>query len=120
HCVHGRDAIVEEGLAWHPPEVLTTRVQMPMPGLPKVTRSELFEATPDGTKTLFTVRVQRPSSTKDRAKLEEMGPFLFHAYGDGLAMLPPLIKPDVAARSARSVPEPDLPVSAGRNLVART
>ena len=72
-----------------------------------------------GTKTLFTVRVQRPSSAKDRAKLEEMAPFLFHAYGDGLAMLAPMIEADVAARSARAVPEPELPVSAGRNLTAR-
>ena len=119
HCVHGRDAIVEEVLAWHPPEVLTTRFQMPMPGVPKLTRSELFEATPDGAKTLFTVRVQRPSSAKDRAKLEEMAPFLVHAYGDGLAMLAPMIEADVAARSARAVPEPELPVSAGRNLTAR-
>jgi uncharacterized protein YndB with AHSA1/START domain len=120
HCVHGRDAIVEEVLAWHPPEVLTTRFQMPMPGVPKLTRSELFEATPDGDKTLFTVRVQRPSSAKDRAKLEEVAPFLFHAYGDGLALLAPLIKADVAARSDNAVPEPELPVSYGRNLTART
>ena len=119
HCVHGRDAIVEEVLAWHPPEILTTRFQMPMPGIPKLIRTEHFEATPDGAHTVFTVRVQRPSSTKDRAKLEEMGPFLFHAYGDGLAMLAPLIKADVAARSAAAVPEPELPVSAGRNLDAR-
>ena len=120
HCVHGRDAIVEEVLAWHPPEVLTTRFQMPMPGVPKLTRSELFEASPDGATTLFTVRVQRPSSAKDRARLEEMGPFLFHAYGDGLARLAPMIKADVAARLARASPEPELPVSAGRNLIART
>ena len=116
HCVHGRDAIVEEILAWHPPEVLTTRFKMPMPNLPKLTRSELFEATPDGTKTLFTVHVQRPSSAKDRAKLEEMMPFVVRAYADGLAMLAPMIKADVAARSAAAAPEPDLPVSARRNL----
>jgi uncharacterized protein YndB with AHSA1/START domain len=85
HCVHGRDAIVEEVLAWPPPEVLTTRFQTPMPGVPKLTRSELFEATPDGAKT--PVLVQRPSSAKDRAKLEEMAPFLVHAYGDGLGAL---------------------------------
>jgi uncharacterized protein YndB with AHSA1/START domain len=120
HCVHGRDAIVEEILAWHPPEVLTTRFQMPMPGIPKLTRSELFEATPDGAKTLFTVHVQRPTSAKDRAKLEEMAPFLLHAYGDGLAILAQLIKADVAARSAAAAPEPELPVSAGRNLIARS
>ena len=103
HCVHGRDAIVEEVLAWHPPEVLTTRFQMPMPGVPKLTRSELFEATPDGAKTLFTVRVQRPSSAKDRAKLAEVKSFLFHAYGDGLALLAPMIEADVAARSDPAV-----------------
>jgi uncharacterized protein YndB with AHSA1/START domain len=116
HCVHGRDAIVEEILAWHPPELLTTRFQMP--GGPKLTRSELFEATPDGGGTLFTVRVQRPSSAKDRARLEEMTAFLDHAYGQGLAALAPLVEAEVAARAAEAVPEPELPVSAGRNLVA--
>ena len=120
HCVHGRDAIVEEVLTWHPPEVLTTRFQVPLPGVPKLTRTELLEPTPDGARTSFTVRVQRPSSGKDRAKLEEVGPFLVHAYGDGLAMLAPMIEADVAARSAGSAPEPELPVSAGRNLTART
>jgi uncharacterized protein YndB with AHSA1/START domain len=119
HCVHGRDAIVEEILAWHPAELLTTRFQMPMPGAPKLTRSELFEATADGAQTVFTVRVQRPSSAKDRAKLEEMTPFLNHAYGEGLAKLAPMIEADVTARSARAVPEPELPISAGRNLTAR-
>ena len=120
HCVHGRDAIVEEVLAWHPPEVLTTRFQMPMPGVPKLTRSELFEPTPDGDKTLFTVRVQRPSSAKDRAKLEEMAPFIVNAYAEGLTMLAPMIKADVAARSENAPPEPELPVSYGRNLTPRT
>jgi hypothetical protein len=84
-----------------------------------LTRSELFEATADGAKTLFTVHVQRPSSAKDRAKLDEMAPFLVHAYGDGQAMLAPMIKADVVARSATAAPEPELPVSAGRNLTAR-
>jgi hypothetical protein len=93
-----------------------------MPGIPKLIRTELFEATAEGDKTLFTVRVQRPSSAKDRAKLEAVAPFLFHAYGDGLATLAPMIEADVAARSAAAsvTPEPDLPVSAGRNLTARS
>ncbi len=120
HCVHGRDAIVEEILAWHPPEVLTTRFQMPMPDVPKLTRSEIFEPTSDGTRTLLTVHVQRPSSAKHRAKLEELVPFLVHAYGEGLATLAPMIKADVQARNASAAPEPDLPVSAGRNLIAKT
>jgi hypothetical protein len=63
--------------------------------------------------------VQRPSSAKDRAKLEEMTPFLVNAYGGGFATLAPMIAADVTARSARAVPEPELPISAGRNLMPR-
>lgn len=68
HCIHGRDAIVEEVLAWRPPEVLTTRFQLPVSGMPKLTRSEFFVATPDGAGTEFTVNILRPSTAKDRAK----------------------------------------------------
>ena len=120
HCVHGRDAIVEEVLAWQPPEVLTTRFQMPIPGIPKFTRSEFFEPIDGGTHTRFTVRVLRPSAAKDRAKLDGLGPMLSHAYVDGLAVLSPMVEADVAARAAAAAaapPEPNVPVSAGRNLV---
>jgi len=55
HCIHGKDAVVEEVLAWRPPEVLTTRFQMPMPGIPKFTRSEILEVTADGAGTTFTI-----------------------------------------------------------------
>lgn len=75
---------------------------------------------PDGEQTLFTVRVLRPSSARDRAKLDEITPMLGHAYGDGLAMLAPLISADVAARSAAAAPEPELTASAGRHLSAST
>lgn len=119
HCVHGRDAIVEEVLAWRPPEVLTTRFQVPVPGIPKFTRSEILVATPDGAGTEFTVNLLRPSTAKDRAKLEEIGRMLGHAYGDGLAAMLPMIEADLAARAAAAAadpPEPELPVSAGRNV----
>ena len=87
-----------------------------MPGFPKFTRSELFEATPDGAQTMFTVRVLRPSSSKDRVKLEESLPMLSHVYGEGMATLAALIIADVAdARCGRGI-EPELPKSAGRNL----
>jgi hypothetical protein len=118
HCVHGRDAIVEEVLAWRPPEVLTTRFQMPMTGIPKFTRSEIFVATSDGAGTEFTVNILRPSTGKDRAKLDEIRPAL-GSYVDGLAALRPMIEADMAARAAAAateVPEPELPISSGRNL----
>jgi Protein of unknown function (DUF2652)/Polyketide cyclase / dehydrase and lipid transport len=116
HCVHGRDAIVEEILAWRPGEVLTTRFKMP--GFPKFTRSEFFEATPDGAQTVCTVRVLRPSSAKDRARLHEVGPMLSEVYGEGMSTLKALISADAAARAAAAAGEPELPKSAGRNLSA--
>jgi len=119
HCVHGRDAIVEEVLAWRPPEVLTTRFQMPMPGVPKFTRSEILEVTADGAGTTFTINVLRPTTAKDRAKLDELKPMLEHSYVDGINGMAPLIEADLAARAARAAadaPEPELPISAGRNI----
>ena len=36
HCVHGKDAVVEEILDWRPSEYFTLNWQMPIPGSPKV------------------------------------------------------------------------------------
>ncbi len=119
HCVHGRDAIVEEVLAWRPPELLTVRFQVPVPGIPKFTLSDILEPTPDGAGTRITVRVLRPASAKDRAKLDQIGPMLVDSFEGGVAPLRAALDADLAARAAaaaREVPEPELPVSARRNI----
>ncbi|MHB8459668.1 MAG: DUF2652 domain-containing protein, partial [Candidatus Limnocylindrales bacterium] len=120
HCVHGREAIVEEVLAWRPPELLTVRFQVPLPGIPRFTLSDILEPTPDGAGTQVTVRVLRPSSAKDRAKLEEIGPLLVHSFEGSVTPLRTALEADVTARAAaaREAPEPDLPVSAQRNIAA--
>ena len=49
HCMHGKDAIVEEILDWRPYDYLTTRSTMPMPGAPKRHDARTtLSATPDG------------------------------------------------------------------------
>jgi len=121
HCVHGREAIVEEVLAWRPAELLTVRFQVPLPDVPKFIMSDILEPNADGSETEVTVRVRRPSSARDRARLEEIGPMLNHAYEGGIAALQDAIVADLAARAstaAGEIPEPDLPVSARRNLIA--
>ena len=81
----------------------------------------LLEPRADGSGTDVTVRVRRPSSGRDRARLEAIGQLLAHAFEGGVAPLQAAIVADVATRAAaaaEAIPEPDLPVSAHRNLIA--
>jgi uncharacterized protein YndB with AHSA1/START domain len=119
HCIHGKDAVVEEVLAWRPPELLTVRMQVPFPGVPKFILSDILEAAPDGVGTTVTVRVGRPTNAKDRAKVEQGMPMLAGAYEAGIAPLRAAIDADLraqAAAAATQVPEPDLPEPTRRNL----
>jgi len=111
HCIHGRDAIVEEVIAWRPPELFTLRFQVPIPDVPRFTMSQILEPTEDGAGTQVTVRVLRPTSGKDRAKLVEIRPMLSHAYEGGIAPLRAGIEADLIARAlaaAQEAPEADL------------
>lgn len=115
HCIHGRDAIVEEILDWRPTEHLTVRFQMPIPGAPKLLMSDVLEPAEGGT--LVSVRIARPRSARDRAILERLAPMLEESFEHGRDTLVGLVAADVAARAAAApLAEPALPVSAGRNL----
>ena len=114
HCVHGKDAIIEEILDWRPFDYWTLRFQVPEPGIPRFTMTYLFEATDEGTR--LTCRVLRPRSAKDRAALEAMRPMLLSLLEAGFAALVPVVVAEAARRAAEGdgVDEPAVPVSAGR------
>jgi uncharacterized protein YndB with AHSA1/START domain len=116
HCVHGKDAILEEILDWRPPEYFTMRWQMPIPNSPRIRMMEALEATPTGTH--VTMRMERPRSAKDRAFLEGMLPQLGPMFEAGIAALRPLLQAELARRAAEAAtaPEPGVPGSAGRFL----
>ncbi len=119
HCVHGRDAIIEEVLAWRPGEILTTRMQLPMPNVPKFTYTEFLEPTADGMSTRLTMRMLRPTSAKDRAILAEVTGALDASYSARMPPLRALLEVEMATRAVAAsddAPEPDLPVSSGRNM----
>lgn len=121
HCVHGREAIVEEIVAWRPPGLLTLRFQVPVPGIPRFTISDILEPTPDGQSSMVTVRVLRPKRADDRAKFEAMRPMLTASYEAGTARLREALEAHLAARAAsgdQAGPEPALPVSQGRHMAA--
>jgi uncharacterized protein YndB with AHSA1/START domain len=115
HCMHGKEAIVEEILDWRPFEHVTMRSQLPDQGIPKITMSYVFE--PDGDGTRVIVRAMRPRSAKDRLILEQIAPMLDASLEQGLAALRPLIEADMVERAAaasEALVEPGLPEAAGR------
>jgi uncharacterized protein YndB with AHSA1/START domain len=116
HCMHGKDAIIEEILDWHPFEHLTLRSQLPDPGIPKVTMTYLFQPEDEGTR--VAILGLRSRSAKDRAIIESIMPMLDESLEHGLAALRPLMEADMAARKASAAPivEPALPNAAARYL----
>ncbi len=116
HCIHGKDATVEEILDWRPPEYYTIRWQMPIPNAPKVRTTYALAPTPEGTH--VTMRMERPRLAKDRAFLEAILPGLgpvFQASNDALATL---LAEEMARQAAEveSRVEPRIPISANRFL----
>jgi uncharacterized protein YndB with AHSA1/START domain len=118
HCVHGKDAVVEEILDWRPSAYFTLNWQMPIPGSPKVKTT--YELTPTAEGTAVEMRMERPRSAKDRAFLEGILPSLGPIFEAGIAALTPLVTDEMARRAheAAGITEPALPRSTGRFLEA--
>jgi uncharacterized protein YndB with AHSA1/START domain len=116
HCIHGKDAIVEEVLDWRPYEHVTYRSQLPIPNVPKLMSSYLFEDLGDAG-TRVEMRIERPKSAKDRAIAEGLLPMLDESFRAGLSRLEPLLAAEMAnRRSPGAAVEPELPVALGRNV----
>lgn len=118
HCMHGKDAIIEEVLDWRPYDYVTVRTQLPVPGVPPLVNSFLFEVEGDGG-TRLEMRIGRPKTAKARAIATQLLPGLDESIRAGLEALGPAIEAELSARSASATgtpPEPDVPASAGRNV----
>jgi uncharacterized protein YndB with AHSA1/START domain len=113
HCQHGKDTIIEEILDWQPPHHQTVRVQMPIPGMPRITFTDLLEQTDGGT-TRFTMRVQRPRSRKDREMLDMAWPEIEESVRVGVAAVELLVRAELDRLGAAPT-EPDVavPVDSG-------
>ena len=118
HCIHGQAAMVEEVLDWQPFDYVTYRTLMPIPNVPKLVNSFVFQDLADG-RTKVEFRMLRPKSAKDRAIATSLLPMLDESITSGLANLRPLIEAEAASQRAAdmdSVAEPDLPAALGRNV----
>jgi uncharacterized protein YndB with AHSA1/START domain len=112
HCMHGKDAIIEEVLDWRPFDYLTLTTLLPMPDAPKVLMTyAFFESAGGGTR--IEIRVAKPKP-KDRAFLEKVGPPFREHITSEVAALRLMIEGQNG--SPEAVEEPALPVSAERFL----
>ena len=115
HCAHGKNVSIEEILDWMPPEYVTKRITMDVPGVPKfVFTTELVAHAPDRTDLVY--RMARPRSAKDRRVLEAMWDPLRQMLTSTAATLIELAGADAAERATARGSEPDIPASTARHL----
>jgi uncharacterized protein YndB with AHSA1/START domain len=72
HCMHGKDAVIEDILDWRPFDHITLTTLLPAPGAPKILMSYTFEEREDGG-THVELRFARPKP-KDMAFFERIWP----------------------------------------------
>jgi uncharacterized protein YndB with AHSA1/START domain len=116
HCVHGKDAIVEEILDWRPFEYQTVRAAMPDPGLPKLLMTDVLTPLTDGG-TRVEVRIGRPAP-EDEAAFEGLFPTIDAMIRNGAEALVAVLATEVRRRDEEStrITEPSVPVGTRRFL----
>ncbi len=107
HCMHGKDAVVEEILDWRPYDYVTDRTIIDTPaGKLRLLHAIELEPLPSGT--MIHYRFAPPRAKKDLALAQQVGV----AYGEALrSSVPTLIaqlEAELAKREADRGPEPAL------------
>jgi len=90
HCMHGKDAIIEELLDWRPFDYFTLSALLPIPGAPKVVMTRALRDLPNGT-THLEMRIAKPKA-KDKAFLDQVAPKFIEDVTKGIATLRQLLE----------------------------
>ncbi len=108
HCMHGKDAVVEEILDWRPFDYYSERSTIPTPaGSLKMLTTVELEPTADGT--IVYMRYAAPKTAKERAILEQLAPMFDGLFAESRRQLTAQLDAELAERAANRGPEPDLP-----------
>ncbi|MDR3545593.1 MAG: DUF2652 domain-containing protein [Candidatus Limnocylindrales bacterium] len=107
HCMHGKDAVVEEILDWRPYDYVTDLTIIETPSGPVKARHTI-ELEPGPAGTTIHMRFAAPRTRREKVLMEHIGP----AYGDALraniSTLVVQLDAALAAREAGRGPEPEL------------
>jgi uncharacterized protein YndB with AHSA1/START domain len=107
HCMHGKDAVVEEILDWRPYDYVTDRTILHTPTGPvKVLHTIELEPIPTGT--TIHLRFGAPKTRREKELMKEIGPAYGHALESGIPSLIAQLDAELAAREAGRGPEPEL------------
>ncbi|MBI2777959.1 MAG: DUF2652 domain-containing protein [Chloroflexi bacterium] len=107
HCVHGRDAVIEQILDWRPYDYVTDRTILDTARGPvKVLHTIELEPTAAGT--TVHLRFAAPKSRREKVLMQEIGPAYGAALRSGVPALIAQLDAALAAREADRGPEPEL------------
>jgi uncharacterized protein YndB with AHSA1/START domain len=107
HCMHGKDAVIEEILDWRPYDYVTDRTVIATPQGPvKSLHTIEFEPTTAGT--TIHMRFGAPKTRREQKAMEEIGPAYEGALRSALPELVAQLEAEFAAREAGRGPEPEL------------
>ena len=107
HCMHGKDAVIEEILDWRPYDYVTDRTVLATPTGPvKVLHTVEFEPTPTGTTIHF--RYTDAKTKREKALMAVIAPAYGAALESGIPTLVATLDAELAARDADRGPEPEL------------
>jgi len=107
HCMHGRDAVVEEILDWRPFDYVTDRTILDTPTGPvKVLHTVEFEPTVAGTTIHF--RYGQAKTRREKDLMKVIAPAYGQALQSGVPSLIAQLDAELAARDMDRGPEPEL------------
>jgi hypothetical protein len=108
HCMHGKEAVVEELLDWRPYDYFTYRNTIPTPAGPiHLLATTEFEPLSDGTR--IETRFAAPKAAKERAVAEQMAAQFDELLRTSGANLARALEAEVERRASDPADEPDLP-----------
>jgi len=104
HCMHGKEAVLEEIVDWRPGTYVTLTKLLPIPGATKLLLTLALEDLPDGG-THVEMRLARPKP-REAAFVEKVSPVASKKYTEEFAALDALLR--ARAPGPELPPEPDL------------